>query len=319
MALILNTKIVSSINEKGGVGKSTTSEILAEFFAIEKGLRVLFVDLDGQCNGSESLIGMDIDTTAHGGKVPPKLSERWPEMYDPDSGVEDRSSIADIFFGLPVLPYPSWVNEKNGYKGKIDVFCGHPEKLAKINKAFDVNSLEKEVYNHLRSFLHDPEVWEYYDVVIIDTSPTDTPLFRAALRASTHIYIPLTPNPKDIEGLRGMLQHFKQENFSRTNDMERLQLIGMLPNMVRSTKAQTTVLKNFLEKYSNYTFPEEAWLSLLTAFPERDFKGAKPRSIFELSVTDKARMQSTAMGHFIYTKLFNENTPLTATNSKETQ
>lgn len=315
---MLDIKIISSINEKGGVGKSTTSEVLAEYFAIVKEKRVLFIDLDGQCNGSESLIGMDPDATAHGGKVPPKLSERCPDMYDPESEVEDRCSIADIFFGLPVLPYPSWVNKENGYKGNIDVFCGHPQKLAEINKAFDVNSLEKNVYNHLRSFLHDPEVWEYYDVVIIDTSPTDTPLFRAALRASTHIYIPLTPNPKDVEGLRGMLQHFKQENFNRTNDMERLELIGMLPNMVRSTRAQASVLNDFLEKYSTFTFPQEAWLSLLTAFPERDFKEARPKSIFELPKNHKARMQATAMGGYIHSKTFSDNLEMTKLTNEET-
>jgi len=47
-------EIISIINQKGGVGKSTTAHALGSGMAMA-GKRVLFVDLDGQCNLSQTL------------------------------------------------------------------------------------------------------------------------------------------------------------------------------------------------------------------------------------------------------------------------
>ncbi|NQD87763.1 AAA family ATPase [Paenarthrobacter sp. CM16] len=51
--------IVSTINLKGGVGKTTTTVGLAEFLATEFGKRVLVIDLDPQTNATTVLVGED--------------------------------------------------------------------------------------------------------------------------------------------------------------------------------------------------------------------------------------------------------------------
>lgn len=50
-----SSKIISIINHKGGVGKTTTAVNLAEALTRE-GLRVLVVDMDPQCNSTEILL-----------------------------------------------------------------------------------------------------------------------------------------------------------------------------------------------------------------------------------------------------------------------
>jgi len=51
--------IISTINLKGGVGKTTTTVALAEFLSAEFSKRVLVIDLDPQTNLTTVLIGED--------------------------------------------------------------------------------------------------------------------------------------------------------------------------------------------------------------------------------------------------------------------
>ncbi|MGW7556488.1 ParA family protein, partial [Streptomyces rimosus] len=53
------TYVISTINLKGGVGKTTTTVALAEFLSAEFSKRVLVVDLDPQTNLTTILIGED--------------------------------------------------------------------------------------------------------------------------------------------------------------------------------------------------------------------------------------------------------------------
>jgi len=58
--------VISTINLKGGVGKTTTTAALAEFLSLEFGKKVLVIDLDPQTNLTTVLIG----------------EERWKELND---------------------------------------------------------------------------------------------------------------------------------------------------------------------------------------------------------------------------------------------
>ena len=59
-------KVISTINLKGGVGKTTTTAALAEFLSAEFRKKVLVIDLDPQTNLTTVLIG----------------EEKWKELND---------------------------------------------------------------------------------------------------------------------------------------------------------------------------------------------------------------------------------------------
>jgi cellulose biosynthesis protein BcsQ len=53
-----NMKVIAPTNNKGGVGKTKVSEILAEYFSKVEGKRTLGIDLDSQCNFSQHYVDM---------------------------------------------------------------------------------------------------------------------------------------------------------------------------------------------------------------------------------------------------------------------
>ena len=55
---VMNTKVISLFNHKGGVSKTTTTIHLGWKLA-EFGLKVLIVDADPQCNLTASMLGLE--------------------------------------------------------------------------------------------------------------------------------------------------------------------------------------------------------------------------------------------------------------------
>jgi len=299
----ISIPVIGCMNQKGGVGKSTISALLAEWFALIRKKRVLLIDLDMQCNTSDKWVGMEPVENVLGGQLPPRNPG-----YDPSNECNERSSIADIFWGKSVLPYETWLNEEVGQGGYVDVLCGHPELLEKVNISFAKTDkqLEETVHNQLRSFLSSEDFQSYYDMVILDTGPSRTPTFRSALRAASHIIIPFSPEENDLQGIVAMLQVVRQENFYRPSSQDaRLKVIGLLPNKVRkNTKLHRDNLDLIQAAHSDILFPENSWLPLSTRYPERDSKGSRPKSVFELSENDSAVMSAIAMSQHVEKHLF---------------
>lgn len=306
--------VIIPANQKGGVGKTEEAIILAEWFSLVRNKRVLLIDTDMQCNCTDHFVGMELSPGTTGGMLPPVHPD-----YQAGENMEERSTVTDLFEGKIVLPYPTWINNNGDpNKGLVDVICGHPEKLETINAIFYKPQnlpINRDIHHSLKSFIEeqsDPEDPDYltikdlYDIVIIDTGPSRTPLFRAAIRAASHAIIPFRPNKRDIQGMTAMLQVVENENYNRPNDDRPLELIGLLPNMVRipRTITESKNLQDLLELHSDIMFPEESWLNLLKAFPERDIEGSRPRSIFELPENDLARKQSTAMAIYVEQSIF---------------
>ena len=292
--------VIASMNQKGGVGKTLCVGLLAEWFALIRKKRVLVIDLDMQCNTTDQWVGMEDVPNVVGGQLPP----RHPE-YNPEWGVNERSTIADIFYGKPVLPYASWLTEQVGKGGFVELMCGHPQWLEEVNIEFNQTDgqLDERVHNRLHSFLSSEEVQAEYDVILLDTGPSRNPIFRAAMRAASDVLVPFKPEEKDIQGINSMLQVIRQENYSRAKAVIPLSLIGLLPNMVRPTKLHENNLSNMLTLHESIVFPKPAWLSHLTAFPERDVKGIRPKSVFEFSKKNPARVQAVAMCQYVEKKL----------------
>lgn len=288
--------IIAPVNNKGGVGKTKITTLIAEYISSVLNKRVLAIDLDPQCNFSQRYLKMEIDPSAKEGLMPPIHPD-----YDPndeeDSDWDGRSSIADIFFGRPVIPYPTRIPN-------LDIAPGHAEQLLTA-EAVRKNEVVDKIHNQLKIFLNMPEVQEEYDVVVIDTAPSKGPLTVSIIKAATHIIIPSVMETQPIQGIYGMLQLWMQESLSRSKEKP-LELIGILPNMFKNTSLHQDMLQSLKDNdaVGKYVMPMK--LGQRIVFAELDSEEANPKSIFDLPTSNIAKQEALEMCKFVEEKVFSD-------------
>jgi chromosome partitioning protein len=159
--------IISVVNQKGGVGKTTTSLNLAAFLA-EHGKFVLLVDLDPQANATSGL-GIDHNNLPAG-------------VYEALIGSHSARRLIHTteHQGLRVLP-------------STQALAGASVEL--------VNADEREYFLH-KALL---EVKNDYDYVIIDNPPSLGMLTINGLVAADAVLIPVQAEYYALEGLTQLL------------------------------------------------------------------------------------------------------------------
>lgn len=163
--------VIALMNQKGGVGKTSTTHHLAGTFAAN-GRRVLLIDNDPQASLSQGFWG-PVATA----QIEPSATVA--ALYDPDAD-----------------PFPEQVVRPTGVPG-LDLVPGS-------QAATDFNvprpyAAPPEAQACLRSFLDD--VRNAYDLVLIDCPPNLHLCSWAALVAADHLIVPLQPEDYGAQGL----------------------------------------------------------------------------------------------------------------------
>jgi chromosome partitioning protein len=300
-------KIIAVMNEKGGVGKTFLCMLLGQWFSLVRGFNCLIVDLDMQANSSDRWLeeGMIYKENAVGGKIPPIH----PDYADAENKEDmcERSTVADIFDNKIVLPYATWIHEGIGSKGgMVDILLSHPEKLENVNIEIGNESrkVQERMHKYLPSLLKSEGVREAYDIIILDTGPSRSPIFRSALKTADYVIVPFSPGKDDIAGLNAMKYNIKQENFSRKRD-DKLVSLGFAPNR---TEMHTSLHKeNMEELYSQIPdelTPKDAWIPRSTNVGKNEMDGAKPKSLFDLARKEKIRNPLIALCEHVERKMY---------------
>ena len=284
-------KVIAFVNNKGGVGKTTCSRTMAEYLSLVCNKRILALDFDPQCNFSNRFIPMEVDPVSKEGRMPPIHPDYDPE--DPnDKGWDGRSSIAEIFYGRTVVPYPTFIQT-------LDLAPAHGEMLLGAEAVRKSEVVEK-VHKRLSEFLAGEDVRAEYDAVVIDTAPSKGPLTVGVMKAATHIIIPSVMEEQVIEGVYGMMQLWMQESITRPKDNP-LNLVGILPTLFKNN---TLLHKQMLESLINnaelgkYILPVKVSNKII--YPELDSQNSNPKSIFELTAKNKAEDKHEAMEVYKY-------------------
>lgn len=287
-------KIIAPVNNKGGVGKTKITTILSEYFSKVLKKRVLGIDFDPQCNYSQRFLKMELDPAAPEGVMPPLHPDYDP--LDEEENWDGRSSIADIFFGHGIIPYPTFIEN-------LDIAPGDAAKLLQA-EAVRRSEVAEKVHKQLGLLLHSQDVQAEYDIVLIDTAPSKGPLTVSVIKAATDILIPTVMEEQPMQGVYGMLQLWMQEATLRPKDRP-LNLVGILPNMFNK---QTTLHRQMLSSVNDhsaigkYIMPMQLGNRII--FAELDSEEANPRSVFDLPDSNVAKQEAVVFCEYVCEKVF---------------
>jgi chromosome partitioning protein len=189
--------IVTALNQKGGVGKTSTCHHLAGTLA-GMGRRVLLLDNDPQASLTQGFWG-PVATSA----------------------LDPAQTIAALYAGD--APFPEQVIRPTGIPG-VDIVAGS-KRVTDFNVPRP-HEVDPEVQGCLRSFLD--EARDGYDLVLIDCPPNLHLCSWAALAASSHLLVPLQAEDYGAQGL-GPVQEAVDAVTSGPNP--KLELLGFLVTM----------------------------------------------------------------------------------------
>jgi chromosome partitioning protein len=173
------TRILVVANQKGGVGKTTTTVNVAAALA-QLGQRVLVIDLDPQGNASTAL-GVD-----HQRGV--------PSTYD---ALVDGEELAGLSSPVPDLPRLDVV------PATIDLAGAEIELVSMVARE---NRLRRAITGHARVGTAEEAGEERYDYVFVDCPPSLGLLTLNALVAGDEMLIPIQAEYYALEGLGQLLE-----------------------------------------------------------------------------------------------------------------
>lgn len=288
--MLISKPVIGIANQKGGVGKTTTAKILLEYFALLLNKKVLGIDFDPQYSLTARYLGIHKNPVTDTKEPPihPDFNPNDPEQ----SNWDGKSSIANIFFGEPVIPYSTRI--KNLYIGASDE--------AKLTKIADIKRSEmaEKVHHQLLKFLSLEDLQNDYDAFVIDTPPAKEHLTIAAVKAMTHLIIPLEMEIQALEGLQGFLTLWKQEALQRPADYP-LHLLGVLPSKYHSRRSDDEKVYNDVKDMIGKDLLMPTKLVDRAQYPQVDLRNM---SIFELPNSDPAKQECLQLGKFIKERVF---------------
>jgi chromosome partitioning protein len=212
----MGTHVIAVANQKGGVGKTTTTINVAASLA-NQGQRVLLVDLDPQANATS---GVGIEKR-EGGSV--------YESLVGDALLTDQI-ISTPYQNLSVIP------------GEVNL-CGAEIELPRMD----------DCLHRLQRALHSVKMANVYDIILIDCPPSLGSLTLNAFVAADSLLVPIQCEYYALEGI-SMVQRLIDQ-VRESGDNHGLNIVGIVMTMYDGrTRLSQQVLDEVRAHFSDVIF-----------------------------------------------------------------
>jgi chromosome partitioning protein len=195
------TKVIAIANQKGGVGKTTTTRELSACCAL-RGYQVLTIDCDPQGNLTSSWVDADVyeATLSH-------------VLIEPESRA-----------GVKVEPLPLGDAIVESPVNGLDLV---PADIRLARFEMQPDYMTHRLRNQLQEFGRD------YDLIFIDCPPQLGKLLTAALYASDYVLVPCAADAMGLQGLSDLAFTIEQV---RKNVNADLQMLGAIINLYKPSR-----------------------------------------------------------------------------------
>jgi chromosome partitioning protein len=247
-------------NQKGGVGKTTTSVNLAAGLAAQ-GQRVLLVDMDPQGNATMG------------------------------SGVDKRSlerSVYQVLLGLAAVPEATVASAPGAY----DVLPANRELAGAEIELVDLEGRETRLKQALAA------VDGSYDFVLIDCPPSLSLLTLNGLCAAHGVIIPMQCEYFALEGLADLVNTIKRVHANLNPDLRIIGLLRVMfdPRMTLQQQVSEQLEERFQDKVFETIIPRNVRLAEAPSYGmpgvafDRSSKGAQAYLAFGAEMIERVRV-----------------------------
>lgn len=179
-------KVISVMNRKGGVGKTTTVTNMAALLATEHNLSVTVIDADGQANAS-TFFGADM---------------RAPGLADWFTEPQSEELICDLLQPTPISGVT--VIHASDALDDLDISGGSARHIGRIGALIQA----------MQDLMIPP------DIVLIDCPPSFSVACCAALTASEDVIVPVKPDGYVFSGVAELTRQI--ERLQKVNPLVRI-------------------------------------------------------------------------------------------------
>ncbi len=254
---------IAFLNEKGGSAKTTLTANLAAYLALERGRRILAIDLDPQAQLGKVL-----------GAKPRSLQRSALDL------------LLDVVLDEELSPGDSAAPERRARGSSLPVV---PSRIANLDLILANKSLglapafqgeDPDPTGSLERSLSDAPELDDYDLVMLDSPPSFSALTVTVLRAVDEIVIPVPLTFLALDGCAQLMQTIQtvRTRYRHTG----LQITMVVPTFYRRTRLANEVLEQLKSR-----FPKEIAQTVVGFHVKIDEAQSRGLSVFEYAPRDR--------------------------------
>lgn len=263
------TKIVSSINLKGGVGKTALSVNFAAYCGMQ-GKKTLLIDLDPQTNATFSSIGVQEwnDVAKNNGTVADLLGARNHVSAQGITKTAEQVIIKDVFENVDLIP------------SHIDLFTVDLDLASARFRETKLKNALKTVINH-------------YDIIICDCPPNLTIPTQNALAFSTHYIVPVTLDFLSAIGVGLLVKRVEEFGADLEHELSQAGIVISRVGRpaIHREETETTLREQFGDAILDSVIRERASVSSAAQSNQSIFQSSDKDAILDFSTVCKELLQ----------------------------